>query len=315
MRVFVAGAGGALGKQLVPQLLARGHDVVGMTRSKKGAELVRRLGARPAIADGLDPEQVGTAISEARPEAIVHQLTALEGSLDLRHFDRAFALTNRLRSEGTDHLLSAGRAAGVTRFVAQSYAGWNYERSGGAIKSEDDPLDPDPPAAFATTLAAIRHLEAAVTDPDWATGVVLRYGGFYGPGTSLSTSPDGEHVEALRKRRFPLVGSGDGVWSFIQIADAAAATVAAIESAPAGIYNVVDDEPAPVHEWLPILAEALGAKPPRRIPAWLGRIAAGEAAAIMMGSVRGASNEKAKRVLNWQPRYRSWRQGFVDGLE
>ena len=314
MRIFVAGASGALGKQLVPRLVAGGHEVVGMTRSERGAELVRGMGARAAIADALEPESVGRAVSEAGPEAIVHQLTALSGSLDPRHFDRDFAATNRLRTEGTDHLLAAARAAGVRRFVAQSYAGWPYARSGGPVKSEEDPLDPDPPEAFRRALDAIRHLERAVSGCERVEGIVLRYGGFYGPGTSLSLDPVGEHVEAIRKRRFPIVGDGAGVWSFVHIADAAEATVAAVERGGAGILNVVDDDPAAVRAWLPYAAETFGAKPPRRVPRWLGRLLAGEAATVMMTEVRGASNERAKRMLGWQPRFASWRRGFAEGL-
>ena len=314
MKVFVAGAGGALGQQLLPRLAEDGHEVIGMVRSEARAPLVGELGARPVIADALDPDAVAAAVAEAEPEVIVHQLTALSGKLDLRHFEREFALTNRLRSEGTDHLLAAARAVGTRRFVAQSFAGWPYARAGGPIKSEEDPLDPDPPAAFRTTLAGIRHLEAAVAGADWIEGLALRYGGFYGPGTSLSLHPDGEHTEAVRKRQFPVVGSGAGVWSFLHIEDAAAATALAVNGGAPGVYNVVDDEPAPVAEWLPELAAALDAKPPRRVPRWLGRLLAGEAAAVMMTEVRGAANDKAKRELGWEPRYASWRQGFREGL-
>ena len=314
MKVFVAGATGALGRVLLPQLVANGHDVVGMTRTASKQDLVRSLGARPAVADALDPDAVARAVAEAEPEVIVHQLTALSESLDMRHLDRDFAATNRLRSEGTDHLLAAGRAVGIRRFVAQSYAGWPFARTGGPVKAETDPLDPSPPDAMSTILDAIRYLEKAVTGAGWTEGVVLRYGGFYGPGTSFGVKPEGEHVALIRKRKFPVVGNGAGVWSFIHIEDAAAATVAAIEHGERGIYNVVDDDPAPVAEWLPAAAAALGAKPPRRLPRWLGRIAAGEAAAVMMTEVRGASNEKAKRRLGWQPSYSSWRQSFATGL-
>jgi nucleoside-diphosphate-sugar epimerase len=314
MKIFVAGATGALGTHLVPQLVANGHDVVGMTRSESKQDLIRSLGATPAVADALDPDAVAIAVAQAAPDAIVHELTALSGSLDLRHFDRSFALTNRLRTEGTDHLLAAGRAVGVDRFVAQSYAGWPFARTGGQVKSESDPLDPTPPAAMRTTLDAIRHLEDAVTGASWTEGIVLRYGGFYGPGTSLSLKPEGDQVPLIRGRKFPVVGDGAGVWSFIHIEDAAAATVAAVEHGSRGIYNVVDDDPAPVAEWLPAVATAVGAKPPRRLPRWLGRIAAGEAATVMMTEVRGASNDKAKRELGWRPRYGSWREGFANGL-
>jgi len=313
MKVFVAGATGALGRALLPQLAAAGHDVVGQTRSAAKQDLVRSLGARPVIADALDPDAVARAVAEAEPDVIVHQLTALS-SIDLRHFERDFALTNRLRTEGTDHLLAAGRAVGAERFVAQSYAGWPFARTGGPVKTETDPLDPTPPAAMRTTHDAIRYLEDAVTSASWTQGMVLRYGGFYGPGTSFALEPEGEHVEAIRKRKFPVVGDGAGVWSFIHIEDAAAATVAAIERGHRGIYNVVDDDPAPVAEWLPAAASAVGAKPPRRVPRWLGRLAAGEAGAVMMTEVRGASNEKAKRELGWSLRYPSWRQGFANGL-
>jgi nucleoside-diphosphate-sugar epimerase len=314
MKVFVAGATGALGKHLLPQLVANGHDVVGLTRTASKQDLIRSLGARPAVADALDPDAVAHAVAEAEPDVIVHQLTALSDGIDMRHIDRDFALTNRLRTEGTDHLLAAGRAIGIDRFVAQSYAGWPFARTGGPVKTESDPLDPDPPAGLRTMLDAIRYLEDAVTGATWTDGIVLRYGGFYGPGTSISLRPDGEHVELIRKRKFPVVGNGAGVWSFIHIEDAAAATVAAIEHGDRGIYNVVDDEPAPVAEWLPAAASALGAKPPRRVPRWLGKIAAGEAATVMMTEIRGASNDKAKRELGWSPRYSSWREGFASGL-
>jgi nucleoside-diphosphate-sugar epimerase len=305
MRVLVAGATGALGQQLVPRLVQRGHDVVGMTRSASKSGLVRELGATPAVADALDPDAVAQVVAAAEPEAIVHQLTALAGSFDLRHFERTFAQTNRLRSEGTDHLLAAGRAAGVRRFVAQSYAGWPYARVGGPIKDEDAPLDPTPVPAMASTHAAIRHLEDAVTGAGWTDGLVLRYGGFYGPGTSMSLDPEGDHVAAVRARKFPVVGDGGGIAAFVHVADAAEATALALERGAPGLYNVVDDWTAPVREWLPAVAEALGAKPPRRVPRWVGRLVAGEVAAVMMGEVRGASNAKAKRELGWEPRHRT----------
>jgi nucleoside-diphosphate-sugar epimerase len=309
MKVLVAGAAGAIGKQLLPRLAADGHEVFGITRSAGNEALVRELGATPLIADALDPDQVAAAVAAAEPEAIVHELTGLSGLGDMRHFDRDFALTNRLRTEATDHLLSAGRAVGVRRFLAQSYAGWPYAREGGPVKTEEDPLDPAPVASMARTLAAIRRLESTVTGADWVEGLVLRYGGFYGPGTSLA--PDGEHTELIRKRRFPLVGGGAGVWSFVQIEDAADATAAALTRGAPGIYNVVDDDPAPVSEWLPAVAAGLGAQPPRRVPRWLGRLAAGEAAAVMMTEVRGASNAKAKRELGWRPAHPSWRRGLA----
>ena len=281
-----------------------------MTRTPAKQDLVRDLGATPVVADALEPEQVAAAVAETQPEAIVHQLTALSGGFDLKHFERTFALTNRLRTEGTDNLLSAGRALGIRRFVAQSYAGWPFARSGAAVKAEEEPLDPAPVDAMRSTLDAIRYVEDVVMAAHWTEGVVLRYGGFYGPGTSLG--PDGgDTVEAIRKRRFPVVGSGAGVWSFVHVEDAAEATVAAVERGR-GIYNIVDDEPAPVAEWLPEVAAAFGAKPPRHVPRVVGRLVAGEAATVMMTEVRGASNEKAKRELGWQPRHRSWREGFVE---
>jgi nucleoside-diphosphate-sugar epimerase len=314
MKIFVAGATGVLGRALLPQLVAAGHEVVGMTRTPSKQDLLRGMGARPVVADALDPDAVARAVGEAEPEVIVHQLTALSGEIDMRHMDRSFAETNRLRTEGTDHLLAAGRAVGVGRFVAQSFAGWPSARTGGPVKTEADPLDPAPPAALRPLLEAIRYLEEAVTGASWTEGIVLRYGGFYGPGTSFGLKPEGQYVEVIRQRKFPVVGSGAGMWSFIHIDDAATATVAAIEHGERGVYNVVDDEPAPVSVWLPAAAEALGAKAPRRLPRWLGRIAAGEAATVMMTEVRGASNEKAKRELGWSPRYRTWREGFARGL-
>jgi nucleoside-diphosphate-sugar epimerase len=306
MKIFVAGATGALGKQLVPRLVSAGHEVTGMTRSRERAELVRGLGAEPAIADALDPEAVGAAVSTARPEVIVHQLTALSGSLDLRHFAESFAQTNRLRTEGTDILLSAARAAGTRRFVAQSYAGWPNERSGGPIKTEDDPVDPDPPAAVRPTVEGILHLERAVTGATPIEGLALRYGGFYGPGTSLELDPPGgEQIEAIRNRKFPIVGSGAGIPMFIHIEDAAEATAIAVERGAPGVYHVVDDNPVPIRDWLPEAARELGAKRPFRVPRWVGRILAGEALTVMMTEIRGASNAKAKRELGWAPRHPS----------
>lgn len=312
MKVFVAGATGAIGRRLVPQLVERGHEVTGMTRTPEKLAQVEEAGAKPALADALDPEAVAHVVAEADPDVVVHQLTAIPASMDMRHMDRTFAATNRLRTEATDVLLSAARAAGAKRFVAQSFGSWPYERTGGQIKSEDDPFDPDPPAGVRETAAAIRYLERAVLGAGGLDGIVLRYGGFYGPGTSLSS--EGEIPEAVRKRRFPVVGKGTGVWSFIHIEDAASATVAAIERGEPGVYNITDDEPAPVAEWLPVLARELGGKPPRRVPRWLGRVMAGEVAVTMMTEIRGASNAKAKRELGWHPRFESWREGFARGL-
>ena len=319
MKIFVAGATGVLGRALVPQLVARGHEVVGMTRSGSKQDLVRSLGARPVVADALDPDAVAQAVMSAEPEVIVHELTALSGKLsarDMRHPERsAMAMTtNRLRTEATDHLLAAGRAVGARRFVAQSFGAFRWARTGGPVLTEADPVDPDLPAALRAPLVGILHVERTVPRIEWGEGLVLRYGGFYGPGTSVSRAPHAVMAVPIRKRQFPVIGDGGGVWSHIHIEDAAAATAVAVEHGPAGIYYIVDDEPAPVREWLPVLASALDAKPPRRIPRWLGRLAAGEAATIMMTEARGASNAKAKRELGWTPRYPSWRQGFAKGL-
>ncbi len=309
MRVFVAGATGAIGRQLVPRLVAAGHEVHGMTRSESKQTMLHELGAVPVVADALEPDQVAEAVAKARPDVIVHQLTAI-GAVDMRHFDRSFALTNRLRTEGTDHLLSAAQAVGVRRFVAQGVSGYGaYARTGGPIKTEEDPLDAAPAREMRETLAAIRHLEEAVLGASWTEGIVLRYGVFYGPGTSLA--PGEEQFELIRKRKFPVVGDGRGVWSFIHVADAAEATVAAVERGRPGVYNVVDDDPAPAAEWLPALAEGLGAKKPMRVPRFVGRLAAGEAAVVMMTDVRGASNAKAKRELGWRPARPSWRQALA----
>jgi nucleoside-diphosphate-sugar epimerase len=308
MKIFLAGATGAVGKQLVPLLASTGHEVVGTTRSADRAETLRAAGAEPVVLDLLDGRAVTEAVLRAEPDVIVHQATALSSLSSPKHFDREFAATNRLRIEGTDHLLAAARAAGVRRFVAQSYTGWPYARDGGPVKTESDPLDPDPPAAFRSSLEAIRHLERAVTEAEGLEGVVLRYGGFYGPGTSLVAG--GAHADAVRRRKFPIVGSGAGVWSFVHIEDVATATLAAIDGDATGIFNIVDDEPAPVSEWLPVLAAALGAPPPRHVPAWVGRLVGGEATVVLMTESRGASNAKAKLELGWQPRYASWREGF-----
>ena len=305
MRVFVAGASGAIGTRLVPQLVERGHEVIGTSRSPQKADRLRSLGAEPVVLDLLDPAAVRSAVAAARPDAIVHQATALSGASDFKHFDRSFAATNRLRTAGTDALLAAARDAGVTQFAAQSYAGWPYAREGGPVKTEDDPLDSAPVAGMRETLAAIRHLEEAVVA---AGGVALRYGGFYG-------SPDDAQLEPVRKRRFPIVGDGDAIWSFVHLDDAAAATVLALERGATGIYNVADDEPAPVREWLPALAAAIGAKPPRHVPRWLARLAAGEVGVVLMTETRGASNRKAKDELGWTLRKPSWRQGFADAYK
>jgi 2-alkyl-3-oxoalkanoate reductase len=314
MKVFVAGATGALGKQLVPMLVERGHEVTGMTRTSAKADLIRSLGARPLVADALDPEAVAQAVAEAQPEAVVHQLTAIDAGSMTRSLDKMFTLTNRLRTEGTDHLLAAARAVGARRFIAQSFAGWPFERTGGPVKMEEDPLQASPPKSVTQSLGAIRYVEETVTGAAGIEGLALRYGGFYGPGTSLGLNPDGEQIEMIRERRFPVVGNGAGIWSLVHVRDAASATAAALERGEPGLYNVVDDEPVPVSVLLPELAKTIGAKPPRHLPRWLGRLLAGEGMTIMMTEARGASNAKAKRELGWQPRYPSWRQGFREGL-
>jgi 2-alkyl-3-oxoalkanoate reductase len=307
MRVFVAGGTGALGRRLVPRLVARGHEVTATTRSAGKVGALQSLGARPVVVDGMDAAAVGQAVAEAQPDAIAHQMTALAAAADLRRFDRWFATTNELRTAGTRHLLAAAQASGVGKVVAQSYTGWNNSRTGRPVKSEDDPLDPEPAKAQRESMAAIRFLERAVTEAP-LTGIVLRYGNFYGPGASESM------VELVRARKMPIVGAGTGVWSFIHLDDAATATVAAVERGAAGVYNIVDDEPAPVAEWLPHLAEAVGAKPPMRLPVWLARPLAGEVVVRWMTEGRGSSNEKAKRELDWQPAWSSWRDGFRHGL-
>jgi nucleoside-diphosphate-sugar epimerase len=308
MDVLVAGAAGAIGRRLVPQLVERGHRVVATTRTTGKLNELRAMGAEAVVMDGLDPVVVGEVVGRAAPEVVVHQMTALHGVGNLRRFDREFAATNALRTSGTDHLLSAAAAAGARRFVAQSYTGWPNLRAGGAVKTEADPLDPDPPEAQRQTLRAISYLERAVLDSPSPEPVVLRYGSFYGPGAS------DDFVTLVRKRKLPIAGSGDGVWSFIHIDDAAAATVSAVEGGATGIFNIVDDEPARVSQWLPFLAEAIGAKPPHRVPVWLARLAGGEVAASLLTQVRGSSNAKARLELGWAPRWTTWRDGFRDGL-
>jgi 2-alkyl-3-oxoalkanoate reductase len=312
MRIFVAGATGVVGARLLPALIDGGPDVVAMTRSPHKADSLRAMGAEPAVADGLDRGAVMQAVMRAEPEVVIHQMTALGQMKSMKRFDDEFALTNRLRTEGTDHLIEAARAAGARRLIAQSYGSWNYERAGTGLKSEDDPLDPDPPANQRRSLEAIRHLERAVLDAADLEGIALRYASFYGPGTGVAR--DGDIVELVAKRKLPIVGNGAGVWSFVHIDDAASATVAAIDRGAPGIYNVVDDEPAPVTQWLPALAEAIDAKPPRRLPVWLARMAIGDVGVSMMTRIRGASNAKARSELGWAPRYATWREGFVSGL-
>jgi 2-alkyl-3-oxoalkanoate reductase len=307
VRIFIAGASGAIGGRLVPQLVQAGHDVVATTRSTGKLDALADLGADSIIMDGLDPVAVGEAVARAEPDVIVHQMTALASmGTKLRRFDDDFAVTSELRTVGTDHLLAAATAAGVPRFIAQSYAGWPNARSGGPVKTEEDELDPAPPRDQQRAHAAIRYLEKTVVAAP-LEGVVLRYGSLYGPGASDFM------IDTVTKRKMPVVGGGGGVWSMCHVDDAASATVAAITRGR-GIYNVVDDEPAPVSEWLPYLAEVLGAKPPLRLPTWMGRLAGGEVAVSLMTQVRGSSNAKAKRDLGWQPQWATWRDGFRTGL-
>jgi nucleoside-diphosphate-sugar epimerase len=312
MKVLVAGATGGLGRSLVPQLVAAGHEVTGMIRSESGAAGVRAFGADVVLADGLDAAAVRAAVESVRPEVVVHQMTALKGGIDFKHFDDSFAMTNRLRTEGTDNLLAASQAAGVRRFVVQSYAGWNLQHGGSATRTEADPLDPNPVPATRQTMAGIKHLESAVTNAEGIEGVALRYASFYGPTGDIGKG--GSMVELIRKRRLPIIGDGSGIWSFIHYDDAAAVTVKAIESDVIGIFQVADDDPAPVKEWLPEFARILGAKPPRHVPTWIGRLAVGDAGVAAFTEIRGADNRLAKETFGWQPGYASWREGFRNGL-
>ena len=310
MRVFIAGATGAVGSRLVPLLVASGHEVVGTSRSAERLGAIEAAGARGVVMDGLDAASVRAAVLDARPDVIVHELTGLDGiAPDLKHFDEGFAATNALRTRGTDHLLAAAREAGVARFIAQSFTGWPNERTGGPVKTEEDPIDPTPTAASRETIAAIRHVEQATTD---AAGLALRYGGLYGPGNVIGTG--GELLAMVQDGKLPLVGDGAGVWSFCHVDDAASATAIAVERGAPGVYNIVDDDPAPVSEWLPELARIIGAKPPRHVPAWVARPLIGEHGVSLMTKIRGSSNAKAKRELGWEPRYPSWREGFRTGL-
>ncbi len=303
MRVFVAGATGVIGQYLVPSLVAAGHEVTGTTRSPAKAAQLKRAGATPAIVDGLDRQAVLDAVRAAQPDVIVHQMTALASMRSFRHFDKEFAVTSELRTKGTDYLLEGARQAGTRRFIAQSFIGWNNARTGSAVKSETDPLDADPVPSTRQALAALRYLEETVPTavPE---GLVLRYGPFYGHGSSDSM------LDVVRKRQMPVIGGGAGIWSFCEVTDAAAATLAAVTRGEAGLYNIVDDDPAPVHEWLPYLAACLGAKAPMHAPAWVGKLLAGELVVAMMTEARGTANAKAKRELDWAPGYPSWRDGF-----
>lgn len=312
MRIFLAGGTGAIGRRLIPLLRQSGHEVAATTRSKNKLEPLRAAGAEPILLDAFDRQAVHRAVTAARPDVVMHQMTALASLKDFRKFESELAMTNRLRTEGMEILLEAARFAGAKRFIAQSYSGWPNERTGGRIKNETDPLDPNPPSAMRPTIEALKKLERIVPDGQGLTGIVLRYGSFYGPGTHVA--PGGILVDAVQSRQFPVIGGGTGVWSWIHIDDAARATILALNHGEGGIYNIVDDEPAEVAEWLPVLAEIIKAKPPRRIPAWLGRLLIGEAGVSMMTQSRGSSNAKEKRILGWQPHYASWREGFRHGL-
>jgi 2-alkyl-3-oxoalkanoate reductase len=305
MRVFVTGATGAVGRHLVPMLVAAGHEVTATTRTPGKTAQLRRAGADAVVVDGLDRAMVTAAVLDAAPEVIIHEMTALADMRSLRNMDKVFAVTNELRVKGTDNLLAAAAEAGTRRVVAQGYTGWPNQRSGGPVKTEDDPLDTRLPSSTARSLAAIRYLEDAVPRgvPE---GIVLRYGTFYGPGASEIL------VDMVRRRQLPVIGGGTGIWSFTEVTDAAAATLAAVEHGAPGVYNIVDDDPAPVADWLPYLAQVAGAKPPLRLPAWLGGILAGELVVAQMTTVRGSSNAKARKELGWAPRYASWREGFRD---
>jgi nucleoside-diphosphate-sugar epimerase len=310
MRIFVAGATGAVGRPLVSALIAAGHSVAGLTRTAVKAEILKRQGAEPVIADGLDEDVMRAAVVSARPDVVIHEMTDLTGTTDLRHFDRTFASSNRLRTRGIDILLTAAREAGAKRIIAQSYCGWPYARTGSAVKTEADELDPHPPAQLRPTLEAIRYLEQRVTGSTNPPGIVLRYGAFYGPGTGML---DRAMVEQIRLRRVPLIGDGAGWWSFVHVDDAAAATVRAIDHGkPGNVYNIVDDDPAEDRAWLPALAAMLGARPPFHLPAWIARLVAGEHLVSMMTRIRAGSNASARADLDWRPAHPSWRQGFAD---
>jgi nucleoside-diphosphate-sugar epimerase len=312
MKVFVAGSTGAIGKTLVPLLIEKGHEVVALVRTAQKARTVEALGAKGVIADVLNKEQLTAAIQRSEPEVVIHQLTALAGVGNFKKFDEEFALTNRLRTEVMDTMLEAAQVVRARRFIAQSFCGWPFAREGGPIKSEKDPLDPNPPPQFRKILAVIRYLEDGVRKMAELEAFALRYGMLYGPGTGIAK--DGSIVDLLRKRKLPIVGDGAGIWSFIHVQDVAQVTLEALSRGRPGIYNVVDDEPTPVSIWLPFLADVLGAKPPRRLPVWLGRLAIGDGGVSMMTQIRGGSNTKAKREFGWHPNFPTWRRGFVEGL-
>lgn len=312
MKIFLAGATGVMGRKLVPALVEAGHDVVGTTRSAAKAQQLEATGAEPTVLDALDRDAVVEAVEAAKPEVVIHQLTAI-GETNFKNLDQSYVETNKLRTKGVDYLLEAARTAGATRFIAQSFTGWPNEHAGTTLKTEEDPLDTEPVRTTAKSLAALKHIESAVPGAPDIDGVVLRYGLLYGPGTAWGVG--GESLDLIGGRKFPIVGRGTGVFSFVHLDDAVGATVTAVETGPPGLYNIVDDEPAPVSEWLPYLAEAIGAKKPRRVPAWLVRPMLGEFGVATMTTMRGSSNAKAKRELDWTLRYPSWRQGFRTGLQ
>ena len=307
MRVFLAGGTGAIGKQLIPKLVANGHQVTATTRTPVRTDLLRALGAEPVVMNGLDAGEVGEAVARAEPEVIIHQMTALAEGMNIKHFDRWFAVTNELRTRGTEHLLAAANAAGIKRFVAQSYVSWARPHGEGELNTEDDPLDPNPPAERSETINAIRFLERVVLEAP-LEGIVLRYGNLYGPDASDSL------VDMVKRRRMPVVGDGGAFWSWLHVEDAASATVAALEPGHRGVYNIVDDDPATLAVWLPYLADMIGARQPRHVPVWLAKLAIGDVGIAMTTKMRGSSNAKAKRELGWQPKWTSWRDGFRDGL-
>lgn len=310
MKIFIAGATGAVGRPLVSACIKAGHSAVGLTRTPERADIIRKMGAEPAVADGLDAKAIRAIIQAVKPDAVIHEMTDLAGAADLRNFDKTFAGSNRLRTEGTDILLKAAREASVKRFVAQSYCGWPYARTGGAVKSETDAFDPEPPAQLRATLQAIQHVEKVVTGSAHPEGIALRYGSFYGTGTGIL---DDAMLAQVGRRRMPLIGNGEGWWSFVHVDDAATATVKALENGkPGSIYNIVDDDPAQVKEWLPALASIIGAKRPFHLPAWIARLVAGEHLVTMMTQVRAGSNRKAKAELGWRPAHPSWREGFAE---
>jgi nucleoside-diphosphate-sugar epimerase len=313
MKVFVTGGTGAIGKFLLPLLVENKHEVIALTRSSAKATKLDDIGVTPVIADPLDKQALTAAVRRAEPEVIIHQLTALSSAGNFRKLDQEFALTNRFRTEVTETLLAAARTIGTRRLIAQSYCGWPYAKKGGPVKTEEDPLDPKPPESFVKTLAAIRSLEDKLRSTTFLEGIALRYGNFYGPGTAIGKG--GVVVKMVKQRRLPIIGGGGGIWSFIHVMDAARATIAAMSRGAAGVYNIADDEPAKVATWLPVLAKEVGASPPYKIPHWLGELMVGKAGVSMMTQIRGCSNAKAKRELNWTPIYPSWRIGFADGLE